>query len=236
MIDLRKEFNSALIAAAGSGKRMNSGDKNKMFLDLCGKNVLAHTLLAFEASGCIDAIVVVTRKCDIEAVEKIKDEYNISKLVCITGGADTRQGSILKGLENLPKQTDFVFIHDGARCLIEEKDIKECFEAAKKYGAAAPGVKVKDSIKKTDENGFIECDIERENLINIQTPQVFSADEILTLHKRAEAENFSTTDDTALFTHYGKRVYVTNGSYENLKITTVEDLILAERILNNRQF
>ena len=108
-------------------------------------------------------------------------------------------------------------------------------ECAKKYGAAAPGVRVKDSIKKLDKDGFIECDIERENLINIQTPQIFSAKEIINAHLKAKEEGFQTTDDTALFTRFGKKVYITEGSYENLKVTTAEDLILAEQILNKRE-
>lgn len=241
VINVKKEFNTALVAAAGSGSRMNSGAdengvaKNKMFLPLMGKSVLAHTLLAFENCDEISAIVVVTRDYDIEAVNEIKNKYNIKKIVLITEGADTRQGSVLKGLEVLPGQTDFVLIHDGARCLIEEADIKKCLEAARKYGAAAPGVAVKDSIKKIDENGFIVCDVERKNLINIQTPQVFEAKEILSLHRKAKEKNFSATDDTALFSHYGKKVYITEGSYENLKITTAEDMILAQQILKNRR-
>ncbi len=238
---MKKEFISVLIVAAGSGKRMQSGKnkdgthKNKMFLNLSGKSILARSLLIFENFDEADEIVVVTRGCDIKQVEDIKEKYNIKKIVRIIEGGDTRQKSVLKGLGAIDERAEFVLIHDGARCLTEQNCIKACLDGARKYGAAAPGVKVKDSIKKVDENGFVECDIARENLVNIQTPQVFSVKEILNVHQKAKDEGFSTTDDSALFSRYGKRVYITKGSYENLKITTSEDLILAEEILKKRE-
>lgn len=231
---------AAIIAAAGSGTRMNMGldengnTKNKMFLPLSGISVLARTLMTFNSSKLIDCIVVVTREIDINEVKKIKEEYKIDKLYKICEGGKTRKDSVLKGLSLLDSDTDYVFIHDGARCLVENECIEECLEKAALFGAAAPGVKVKDSIKKVDKDGFIVEDVKRDDLINIQTPQVFSYEKIYALHKKAEEDGVSVTDDTAIFTHYGEKVYITEGSYENIKITTSEDMVYAEQILKRR--
>ncbi len=221
----------AIIVAAGVGRRMNS-NKNKVFLPLKNVPLLAKTLTAFQNCNKIGGIVVVTRDCDFDEVLKIKADYNISKLIKVTMGGNERQESVLNGLEALGNDFDFVAIHDGARCLVSETDILSCIADAEKYGAAALGVPAKDSIKKIDELGFIECDIDRKTAINIQTPQVFKYDEILSAHKQAREQSLTVTDDTALYSFFGKKVFVTIGSYENIKITTREDIDLAQLILN----
>lgn len=223
----------AVIVAAGSGRRMNS-DKNKVFLSIDAVPILARTLMTFQNCDKIDSIVVVTRKCDFECARQIKNEYNIEKLTSIVEGGSERQQSVLNGLLALGSEFEYVAIHDGARCLVSEADISNCIEDAKKYGAAALGVASKDSIKKINENNFIECDIDRKTVINIQTPQIFKYSKILSAHEKAKKESIFSTDDTSLYLSYGEKVFITNGSYENIKITTREDIDLAKLIIKRR--
>ena len=224
----------AVIVAAGSGRRMKS-DKNKVFLEIDGIPVLARTLMVFQHCEKIGGIVVVTRKGDIEQVENIKKKYNINKLYAVTVGGEERMQSVLNGLEALGSKYEYIAIHDGARCLVEESDIINCINDAEKYGAAALGVPAKDSLKKTDESGFIECAIDRKNAVNIQTPQVFKYLQIVSLHRRAAEKHIFVTDDTSLLTDCGEKVFVTAGSYDNIKITTKDDLDLARLIIDRRK-
>lgn len=234
--------NAALIVAGGSGSRMNSGkdengvDINKVFLPLEDKPVLAHTLLTFQKCDFISTIAVVTRKCDLKYVFEIKEKYNVSKLDVVCEGGATRVDSVRNGLKALfGLGINYVFIHDAARCLIDFDTINACFNDAKIYGASAPGVFVKDSIKSIDEHGFIKCDIERKYVVKIQTPQVFEFDEILQCHKKAAEEKFEATDDTSVYMHFGKKVYISAGKYENIKITTPEDMVVAKQILMRKE-
>lgn len=232
--------NAALIVAGGNGSRMKSGkdekgiEINKVFLSLGDKPVLAHTLLTFQKCEFIDMIAVVTRKCDKQRVIEIKEKYDLTKVDIVCEGGNTRTKSVRCGLNTL-NNIDFVFIHDGARCLIDKETIKRCYDDAKRYGAAAPGVLVKDSIKSKDEYGFIKSDIDRRYIVNIQTPQVFKFEEILSCHKKAENDNFEATDDTGIYMNYGKKVYISDGKYENIKITTPEDMAVAEQILMRKE-
>ena len=241
MRHMNNSKNTALIMAAGSGNRMKSGkditgeDINKVFLPLFEKPILAHTLGVFQNCEFINSIIVVTRKCDIDKVLNIKTRYNISKLETVITGGTTRQSSVLCGLDKINDTSGFVFIHDGARCLIKESTVKTCFLCAQKYGAAAPGVRVKDSLKQIDENGFIKNDIDRSFAVHIQTPQIFNAGEIIKCHKKAKQEGFLATDDTAVFTKYKGSVYVSEGDYENIKITTPEDLTVAKQIIMRKE-
>ena len=215
---------SAVIVAAGSGTRMNAG-KNKVFLELLGKTILEHTVSAFENTPMIDEIIVVTN--EIEAAAKTLSKY--SKLKSIVLGGNTRGESVQKGLK--AAEGDFVAIHDGARALILKEDIEKVLNAAIEFGAASLGVKCKDTLKMADENGFISKTVDREFLYNIQTPQVFKLSEILGMYEKCDQV---FTDDCALAEKYGVRVKIVDGSYDNIKITTPDDMDLAERILKKR--
>lgn len=217
---------TAIIVAAGSGSRMKAG-KNKVFLQLCGKSILENTVGVFENLRIIDEITVVTS--DVKECQKLLLPYKkVTKIVC--GGA-TRQESVKCGL--LASKGDIAVIHDGARALVRQEEIISAVEAAIKYGAAALGVKCKDTLKMADENGFIRETLDRECIYNIQTPQVFRFDEITDFHQKAQINTF--TDDCALAESFSKKIKIVDGSYDNIKITTPEDMEVAEKILEKRR-
>lgn len=215
---------SAVIVAAGSGTRMKAG-KNKVFLELLGKTILEHTVSVFEKLPSIDEIIVVTN--ETEEAGKILSKY--SKTKAIVPGGSVRGESVQNGLR--VASGDFVAIHDGARALISQEDIKNVLDAAVEVGAAALGVKCKDTLKVADNDGFISGTLDREFIYNIQTPQVFKLSEITEMYEKCD-EVF--TDDCALAEKYGVKVKIVDGSYDNIKITTPDDMELAERILRKR--
>ncbi len=205
---------------------------NKVFLPLCGRELLSHTMTAFEGCDMVDEIVVVTGAADIPLVRKIAEHDGISKLTAVTEGGAERQNSVYNGL--CAASGDIAVIHDGARCLITPTEIKAVISDAVKYGAAAIGVTVKDTLKAIDENGTITGTIDREHTVQIQTPQVFRLSEIKALHERAAADKITVTDDCSIFEQYGKSIHVTIGTYENIKLTTPGDIAIGEEILKRR--
>ncbi len=221
---------SAVIVAGGRGKRMGAGI-NKVFLPLAGREILAHTISAFERCPEIDEIVVVTSADCMERVKRIISEKNTKPITVTEGGAE-RQDSVYNGL--MASRGDIAVIHDGARCLITPEEISAVIADAVKYGAAAVGVTVKDTLKSIDENGMILSTIDRERTVQIQTPQVFKLSEIKRLHERVQKDGIAVTDDCSVFEHYGLPVHVTFGSYDNIKITTPEDISIGEQILARR--
>lgn len=221
---------TAIIVAAGSGTRMG-GVINKVFLPLGERTVIDHTIEAFSNILEISNIILVTRECDIlESMEHIK---STSKRISIIKGGSSRQESVYLGLL-AASDADMVVIHDGARSLITPSIIKNSINNAKNFGASAVGVASKDSIKIIDEDGFITQTIVRDYVINIQTPQVFYYDKILDCHQKAIKDNFLATDDCALYEKYQGKIKLTAGSYDNIKITTPDDLEVCERILKKR--
>lgn len=221
---------TAVIVAGGKGTRMGA-DKNKVFLKIMDKEVLAYTISAFENNENIDDIIVVTGTCDINACNAMIKKYGYSKVKAVTEGGNTRQQSVMNGLKTA--DGDIVLIHDGARALVTDNEINNAVNDCKAYGAAAVGVRCKDTLK-SGENGFISGTVDRESTYLIQTPQTFKLSEILELHKKAEKEGFSATDDCMIAEHYGRKIKISEGSYDNIKLTTPEDMIIGERILRKR--
>lgn len=219
---------SVVIAAGGKGTRMGAGF-NKVFMKLADEEVILHTMRAFEANKDVDEIIVVIGEDDKERVTNIAEVAHITKLSAVTAGGESRCRSVYNGIQ-LAKG-DFIAIHDGARALIGQADISAVISDAKKYGAAAVGVQCKDTLKSADENGFIIGTIDRSKTYQIQTPQVFEKELILDAHKRAREENFEPTDDCALIEYYGGKIKITQGSYDNIKLTTPEDMFIGEEIL-----
>jgi 2-C-methyl-D-erythritol 4-phosphate cytidylyltransferase len=217
---------TAVIVAGGKGTRMGAS-VNKVFLELCGKPIIAHTVDAFEKNPLIDEIIVVTGKNDIKIATEILRKY--SKISAIIEGGNERQQSVSNGIN--AASGDIIAIHDGARALIGQSEINSVINDCIKYGAAALGVPCKDTLKEADDNGFIRKTIDRSRTYQIQTPQVFKAEIIKELHKKAELDNLQVTDDCAIAEQYGIRVKITEGSYDNLKITTPEDMAVGEIIL-----
>lgn len=223
---------AAIIVAAGNSTRMG-GKISKQLLELRGKPVLAHTLLAFQKARSIDEIIVVARAEDTEAIWKLAYENGIKKLTAVTKGGDTRAASVRRGVAKIDPKTRFVAIHDGARCLITPADIGKVCRAAYRYRAATAATAVTDTVKKATRYGFIESTIDRQRVYLVQTPQVFHAD----LYRAALAYNDddSITDDNQLMEKIDHAVKLVDFGKNNIKITTPDDLARAEYILLQRE-
>ncbi len=222
---------SVVIVAAGKGTRMNS-NINKQYIEIGNMPVLARTIKVFDDSPVIDDIILVTNKDDLKLCkDNIIDRYGFSKVRSITAGGAQRQESVYNGLLKAHKDTGIVLVHDGARPFVEESDIENCIKAAREYGAACISVPVKDTIKISDDKGFIEQTPAREKLWAVMTPQGFQYDILLKAHKKAMDDGFLGTDDAMLVERTGTLVKLVMGSYKNIKITTPEDINIAEAIL-----
>ncbi len=225
-------FVSAIIVSAGNSTRM--GGINKQFLEIGGMPVIARSIKAFEECNQIDEIVIVTRACDIEAVKKLAKEYGFEKVSAIVEGGSTRNESVCNGIFACSSNADFVAIHDGARPLVTEKVICDTLECAIECGSATTGVKIKDTIKVVNEIGEIVSTTDRDTLRAVQTPQIFSRSLYLSaLENVPNSKNF--TDDCMLVEANSGKVTLCEGDYENIKITTPEDIALAEIYLSKRE-
>lgn len=223
---------SAVIVSAGNSTRM--GGINKQFLELDGAPVIVKTINMFQRCQMIDEIIVVTRESDIDEIAKLVKEYDFTKVFNIVPGGETRQLSVYEGVTATSNIADLVVIHDGARPLVTIEVIEETIKTAAEYGAAATGVKVKDTVKVVDDNDNIIDTPDRAYMRFIQTPQVF--DKKLYLDAVNTVENSKDfTDDCMLIEAFGKTVKYVGGDYENIKITTPEDIELAENYLNRRR-
>lgn len=222
---------SAIILAGGKGKRMRSAI-SKQFIDIKGKPIIYYTLKKFSENKKIDNIIVVLPEDEVKYFkENILKKYELRINKIVIGGKE-RQDSVYNALKSLKNSsTDIVLIHDGARPFISERIINEGIKFAEIYGAAAPGVMPKDTIKVKNEKNFSVDTPNRANLVSIQTPQVFKFDEILECHEKIRYNGENVTDDTMVVEKYGYSVYLYDGEYTNIKVTTPEDLILAERLI-----
>ena len=219
----------AVIVAAGSSRRM--GGENKLLLSLGGQPVLTHTLCAFQKCPAVHDIVLVCREEDILPYSELAQAFGVDKLRTVTRGGDTRTASVLAGVSASPEDSLLVAVHDGARPLVSEAVITEAIAAAAEHGAAAPVVPVKDSIKRI-KNGVIAADVPRDTLAAVQTPQVFRRELLLRALHQAAQSGRTYTDDCAAVEAIGQTVRATHGSYENIKITTPEDIAVAEAFLD----
>ncbi|KOF56860.1 MULTISPECIES: 2-C-methyl-D-erythritol 4-phosphate cytidylyltransferase [Clostridium] len=225
-------MNCAIIMAAGKGKRMKAGI-NKQFILLKNKPILSYTIDKFQKNSSIDEIIIVAAPDEIDFCRnEIVYKYNFSKVKKIVCGGKERQDSVLNGLM-AAKGSDIVLIHDGARPFVDNRIIDEGIEYAKIYGGAACGMTPKDTIKVRSMDGFSERTIDRSKLFCVQTPQCFRYEEILKAHLYAKENNITATDDTMLFETLSNKVYLYGGSYNNIKITTPEDLYSAEKLANS---
>lgn len=221
---------SAIILAGGRGKRMGS-DISKQFIEIEGKPILYYTLKKFINSNLIKDIILVLPKDEIEYCKvNVLGKYDLRVSKIVEGGKE-RQDSVYNGLKEV-EDSEIILIHDGARPFTTEKIIKDGINFARKYGAAAPGVTPKDTIKIIDCDGFSKETPNRETLVAIQTPQVFRSDIIIDSHKKIRESKLKVTDDTMVVELYNHKVYIYEGDYENIKITTKEDLILAQKFVN----
>lgn len=220
---------SVIILAGGKGKRMGS-KVSKQFIEIKGKPVLYYTIKKFLDNKNIDKIVLVLPKDEIDYCKKeVLDKYLIKVDKIVEGGTE-RQDSVYNALKSI-NNTNIVLIHDGARPIISDRIINDGIKYAKAYGAAAPGVMPKDTIKIKDEENFSIGTPDRNTLMAIQTPQVFKYDDILKCHEKVKGNKDIVTDDTMVAEKYGYKVYLYDGEYTNIKITTPDDIILAEKLI-----
>ncbi len=216
-----------IVVAAGASSRMKGSNKQLMLLG--GIPVLMRTLLAFENSENISNIILVVRDEDLFQVQMLAQKYAINKITDIVCGGATRQESVLKGFARLNDTDKNVLIHDGARPFVDEKIIDCVCGALESHLAVTCGVKVKDTIKEIDQNGKFSKTLNRENLISVQTPQGVNVSEYLKATENVNVKDF--TDDTSIMEAAGYEVFVVEGSYKNIKITTKEDIACAEGFL-----
>ncbi|HHX22996.1 MAG: 2-C-methyl-D-erythritol 4-phosphate cytidylyltransferase [Tepidanaerobacteraceae bacterium] len=218
---------NAIIAAGGQGRRMNSS-VSKQFLKIKGYPIIYYTLNKFEKMDIISSIVLVLSKDDMDYTkEEIISRYGFKKVIMVEGGNE-RQDSVYNGLRVLPPQTDIVVIHDAVRPFIPMRLIEKSVEFAKKHKAVGVAVPVKDTIKVVDNNNIIKNTPNRKTLWAMQTPQTFSYELIMDAYEKARSDGFYGTDDTVLVEHMGLPVKIIEGAYENIKITTPEDMLFAE--------
>jgi len=222
--------NIAIVVAAGSGSRLG-GELPKQFQKLVNKPMLVYSLELFEKSPLIDEVVlVVASDYLVYASQSIVDYYKFDKVRKITSGGETRQESVLAGLTACPQGIDLVAIHDAARPFLTSTMLEAVMQKASETGAAILAVPAKDSIK-IAEDGAIVKTLKRDTIWIAQTPQVFHFDAILDAHRRGEAARNDATDDSELYEQYIGKVAIVMGSYNNIKITTPADFILAQEII-----
>lgn len=224
---------TVIIPAAGKGKRMKN-DKSKQYIELDGKPILAYTIDAFEKCNEIQNIILVVGKDEVDYCRKeIVEKYNYQKIIAILEGGKERQDSVYEGIKKVPEDSDIVLIHDGARPFIGAEQIKQTIDDGIKYGACVLGVKVKDTIKVVDDDNNIVDTPNRNNLWAIQTPQTFKKELIALAYQKAQNDNYCVTDDSMLVEKYlDIKIKIVEGLYSNIKITTIEDLIIAKNFID----
>lgn len=225
---------TALIPAAGMGKRMGKAVA-KQFLPLGDKPLLAHTLLVFQRAPEIDEIIPILSREDMEAcLRDVIEKYHITKVKTLVVGGKERQDSVANGLKKIEKDASIVLVHDGVRPFVTPEMIRESVDRARNGECVAVGVPIKDTIKEVDEQKIVCRTLERNRLWAIQTPQAFPLKVLKHAYEESYKHKVCGTDDATLVEQSGGKVRVIMGSYDNIKITTPEDLILAEEILKRR--
>ena len=221
---------AAIIVAAGSAQRM--GGVDKVMTNLGAKPVIVRSVRAFEDNPLVDEIVVVTRPDLLETVSRHVSPYKKVRLVVC--GGETRTESVQNGLDAVSDKVTLVAVHDGARPLVTQDVITKAIEKASKFGAAAPAVPVKDTIK-VSQSGGVDDTPDRKTLFAVQTPQVFDIDLLRAALQNAREKKLTLTDDCSAVEAIGMKVQLTDGDEENLKITTPLDMELAQMIWEKRQ-
>lgn len=231
----RRHFTSAVILAAGSGERFGQKYGPKQFCPICSVPALVHTLRAFEASDYIQEILIVTRDADILRCQEYVDTYGLKKVRKILPGGADRQASAKCGFDAVSEKAEFVALHDGARCLITAEIIDATIRSAYEHGAAVAAERSRDTVKIAADNGYIKESPDRNTVWLAKTPQVFMADMYRAAIYSAQKDNVTATDDSMLVERLGFKVKMVECGNENLKLTTPNDVRIAEAILRARQ-
>ena len=222
---------SAVIVAAGSARRM--GGIDKILTPLGELPVLVHTLYTFQDCDCFDEIVIVTREDLIQEVSRLCKEYRFDKVRKVIAGGAERIHSVRNGVREVRPDAQLIAIHDGARPLVTRSILESTVFRASRTGAAAPAIPVTDTIKQTVD-GLTTGTVDRDTLFAVQSPQIFEAGLIKGALEKAAADGVQLTDDCAAVERLGMKVSLTEGSRENIKITTPFDLLLGRAILESR--
>ena len=234
---------SAIILAGGSSKRMGD-DVDKLVLQVGSLPLIARVLLTFERCSNIDEIILVARKDRQDAYRSLALEHHISKLTSVIPGGVERQDSVWCGIQAISPNSKIVLIHDSARALVTIDIISRCVAIAQKTGAAIPAARVKDTIKRTisptnarsnGSNPLVEATVDRSLLWAAQTPQTFRTDLIRRAYEQVIRDRLIITDDASAVEHLGHPVSIVESNPFNLKITTPEDLLLAEAFLSKQK-
>jgi len=224
----------AIIVSAGKGQRFMEGKKKQFYL-LADKPILAHTLDQFETCPLIRSTLVVVGEEDMDyTLKEIVEKYKYRKIAQIVPGGKRRQDSVKNGMDALAKMVDIVMIHDGVRPFVTRAMIEDSIHSAERFGAVVLAMPVKDTIKMANPDGIVLKTLDRESLWQIQTPQTFQGEVIREAYAKAAKDGFVGTDDASLVERLGMKVHILPGSYTNIKITTPEDLILAQVFLKMR--
>lgn len=223
-----KLSNVAIILGAGNGTRMNI-DKSKLLLEINGKTVIERSVDAFLEIADVDEVIVTAREQDMDIFSQLITDERVSFVI----GGDTRQQSVKNAVDTID-DAELIMIHDGARPLVSEEVISNTIRCAKENKAAATGVMVKDTIKVIDNDKNIVDTPERSTLVAIQTPQIFDFKLYKTALDKAQADGMDFTDDCRLVEYIGNTVKVVLGDYSNIKITTPDDVVIANQILEQR--
>ena len=229
----------ALLTAAGSGIRMGQ-DIPKQFIHVEDKPIIIHTMEAFQNHPGIDAIIVVTIPSWIDVVKVYAKQFNISKLHWVVAGGATGQESICNGLKTLEKevsQDDIVMIHDGNRCLVSSEIISNSLATFKKYGSAVAAIPCVEAVFRSNDDGNSSTvSIPREQLFRTQTPHTYTLGKLLWAHEEAQKQGITeTAASCTLMQKLGEIVYFSKGSEENLKITTVDDMMIFKALLHTKK-
>ena len=218
----------AIILAGGNGTRMGAG-RNKVLLTLRNEPVITRSVRAF--TGLVDGVVLVSRAEDIPTMQAAMKAVSLP--VTIVAGGDSRQDSVWNGLSALPESCSHVLIHDGARCMVDEGTIRRCMASVEAYGTGVAAIPAVDTIKQVDKDEIVISTPERSTIRAVQTPQGFTVDLIHKAHKAAQADHFLGTDDASLVERLGVPVRLTLGDRRNIKLTTPEDMKMAETFLQS---
>lgn len=220
----------AIIPAAGSGRRLG-GATRKQFLLLRGKPIIIHTLQQFEHCSDVDEVAVAVPSSAIVDMESLVSRYRLHKVSKVIVGGEQRQDSVALVLRALkPKATDIVVVHDGVRPFIDPRKISLSIQACKEHGAAVLAVQPKDTIRRSHGGGFFDATLDRTALWLVQTPQTFKAGLLKKAFALAAEESYHSTDEAALVERVGVKARIVEGSYDNIKITTPEDVELGSLI------
>jgi len=230
---LEKEIEkvTAILPSAGSGRRMGK-DIPKQFLKIQNKPIFIYTLEKLDSSTLINEIILVVRTEDVNAVKETVEEWGIRKVSSVVPGGKERQDSVLNGLKILSEEVNIVVIHDAVRPFVSVEKIEEVIKVAREKEAAILAIPVKDTIKRGGD-GCVEATLNRNFLWSVQTPQAFKADLIKKAFEKARQDGIYATDDSSLVERLGYPVYIVEGEEQNIKITSPEDLLIAEVFVDN---